>query len=167
MTWRCNWLSSFFCLSCVMVFMCRPLCYNLPCGCGLHCYFATTARQRSRLLWPLFTMVRLEFWILNSGTGKHSCIFHWRGTEEVDCTDMRGQKSSQDLTGSRTTESGCVENTKLTLACLQESFMTMNRCSQLQWTLNPAWVGFWCRMISFPYLWIAVHLTVWCGNRDK
>lgn len=101
--------------------------------------------------------------------GRQSGVLHWGGTEEVDYTDMRGQKKWPrfDLDLGQQKEADCVENTKLSLACLQESFMTMNRCSQPQWTLNPAWVGFWCRMISFPYLWIAVHLTVWCGNRDK
>lgn len=128
----------------------------------------STAKQRRRLLWPLYTVVRQGFLEFRRAgeTVLHPSL---KGNRGIGL--HRHEKSKKwprfDLDLGQQKVAECVENTKLTLACLQESFMTMSRCSQPQWALNPARVGFWCRMISFPYLWIAVHFTVWRGNRDK
>lgn len=58
-------------------------------------------------------------------------------TREIE---TNGQEFDPGLPGQQK-EAAHVKNLKPTPDCLWESFIALNRCSQPQLTLNPAWFG--------------------------
>lgn len=59
---------------------------------------------------------------------------------QTEGIETNGQEFDPGLLGQQK-EAGHVKNIKPTPSCCWESFIALNRCSQPQLTLNPAWFG--------------------------